>query len=63
MAGYGDKITVKDRWAVVAYVRALQLSQHPEKASTVSRQSSGQTAEALAQTTLTPGTPGTTSTR
>ncbi|PWU16464.1 MAG: cytochrome c class I [Verrucomicrobia bacterium] len=27
MQGYGANITVKDRWAVVAYVRALQLSQ------------------------------------
>ncbi len=30
MQGYGEKITVKDRWAVVAYIRALQLSQHPD---------------------------------
>jgi len=28
MAGYGSQIRVDDRWAVVAYVRALQLSQH-----------------------------------
>ncbi|WP_432799049.1 c-type cytochrome [Poriferisphaera sp. WC338] len=27
MKGYGDQITVEDRWAIVAYVRALQLSQ------------------------------------
>ena len=27
MAGYGSQIQVPDRWAVVAYVRALQLSQ------------------------------------
>jgi len=27
MQGYGANITVKDRWAVVAYLRALQLSQ------------------------------------
>jgi hypothetical protein len=24
---YGDKVTVKDRWAIVAYIRALQKSQ------------------------------------
>jgi len=28
MAGYGAQITVRDRWAIVAYVRALQRSQH-----------------------------------
>lgn len=27
MLGYGDKIPVDDRWAIVSYVRALQLSQ------------------------------------
>lgn len=28
MPSYGKQIPVKDRWAIVAYVRALQLSQH-----------------------------------
>lgn len=28
MFPYGDKLTPQDRWAVVAYVRALQLAQH-----------------------------------
>lgn len=28
MASYGDMLSEKDRWAVAAYVRALQLSQH-----------------------------------
>ena len=28
MMPYGDKVTVKDRWAVVAYIRALQKSQY-----------------------------------
>ncbi|HSP06563.1 MAG TPA: cytochrome c [Acidobacteriota bacterium] len=28
MAGYADQVPVRDRWAIVAYVRALQLSQH-----------------------------------
>jgi cytochrome c5 len=27
MMGYGDRIQVQDRWAIVAYMRALQLSQ------------------------------------
>ncbi|MEM1107724.1 MAG: cytochrome c [Planctomycetota bacterium] len=30
MAGYGHAIPVEDRWAIVAYVRALQLSQNTE---------------------------------
>jgi hypothetical protein len=24
---YGDKVSVKDRWAIIAYIRALQKSQ------------------------------------
>ncbi|MEM6459801.1 MAG: cytochrome c [Planctomycetota bacterium] len=31
MAGYGHAIKVEDRWAIVAYIRALQLSQHADK--------------------------------
>lgn len=27
MAGYGNQVSVEDRWAIVAYLRALQLSQ------------------------------------
>ena len=28
MASYASRIDVADRWAIVAYIRALQLSQH-----------------------------------
>ena len=28
MAGYGAQISVRDRWAIVAYIKALQRSQH-----------------------------------
>lgn len=28
MAGYADQVPVRDRWAIAAYIRALQLSQH-----------------------------------
>src|SRR4051794_17302470 len=28
MYAYGDRLSPRDRWAVVAYIRALQLSQH-----------------------------------
>jgi len=33
MAGYGSQISVEDRWAIVAYVRALQLSQNASAAN------------------------------
>jgi mono/diheme cytochrome c family protein len=33
MFAYGDRIPPADRWAIVAYVRALQLAQHAEVAS------------------------------
>lgn len=32
MAGYGHAIPVEDRWAIVAYIRALQMSQNVEAA-------------------------------
>lgn len=28
MSSYAEQVPVKDRWAIVAYIRALQLSQH-----------------------------------
>lgn len=31
MNGYADKLPAADRWAVVAYIRALQVSQNPEE--------------------------------
>lgn len=30
MSGYGSQIDVEDRWAIVAYLRALQRSQNPQ---------------------------------
>jgi hypothetical protein len=32
MFDYSDRIEVRDRWAIVAYVRALQLSQNAKLA-------------------------------
>jgi len=29
MSGYASQVSVSDRWAIVAYIRALQLSQNP----------------------------------
>ena len=31
MNSYSDKLSAVDRWAVVAYIRTLQLSQNPEE--------------------------------
>jgi mono/diheme cytochrome c family protein len=33
MFAYGPRIAPRDRWAIVAYIRALQLSQHSDVAS------------------------------
>ncbi len=33
MYPYADRLSEHDRWAVVAYIRALQLSQHAELAT------------------------------
>jgi mono/diheme cytochrome c family protein len=32
MSSYADRVAPEDRWAIVAYIRALQLSQHAELA-------------------------------
>jgi len=31
MYPYGDRVAPEDRWAIVAYIRALQLSQDPPR--------------------------------
>ena len=33
MYPYADRIAPDDRWAIVAYIRALQLSQHAPRSS------------------------------
>jgi hypothetical protein len=33
MAPYGDRVEPADRWAIVAFIRALQLSQHADVAT------------------------------
>jgi mono/diheme cytochrome c family protein len=32
MSSYADQVTPRDRWAIIAYIRALQLSQHARRA-------------------------------
>lgn len=34
MSGYSAQVSVSDRWAIVAYIKALQLSQNPNKLGT-----------------------------
>jgi mono/diheme cytochrome c family protein len=36
MYPYGDRVTPEERWAIVAYIRALQRSQHPAPADMAS---------------------------
>ncbi|HIA72022.1 MAG TPA: cytochrome c, partial [Phycisphaerales bacterium] len=35
MSAYASQITIEDRWAIVAYVKALQLSQDADPASVI----------------------------
>src|SRR5687767_13846127 len=44
MNSYSDKLTAADRWAVVAYIRALQLSQNPEETLRMNSNSNTNTA-------------------
>ena len=44
MSGYASQISVSDRWAIVSYIRALQISQNPNGV------------KALPPTTTTPAT-------
>ncbi len=52
MPDYAEQIAVEDRWAIVAYVRALQLSHHVPAASLPEA-----TRRRLAETEATPGAP------
>ncbi len=44
MNGYAPQISADDRWAIVAYIRALQLSQNPEEVSKVNANPAANTA-------------------
>lgn len=35
MSGYASQVSVADRWAIIAYIRALQISQNPNKTATL----------------------------
>ncbi len=65
MMAYGDKVTVKDRWAIIAYIRALQKSENarledvPED-QRAALESEGKPQNAPPQTA--PGQPATTET-
>ncbi len=47
MNGYASQIPVADRWAIVAYIRALQISQNPDGAKplTMTKETTPKTAE------------------
>ncbi len=49
MTGYGHALSLKDRWAIVAYVRALQLSQQPQAMQTAWQQLDAEHTPALAE--------------
>jgi mono/diheme cytochrome c family protein len=53
MPSYADRVTPQDRWAIVAYVRALQLSQHAMPADLQPSERA-----ALEASTRTPSVPG-----
>ncbi len=44
MNGYAGQVSVNDRWAIVAYIRALQLSQNPEEISKLNANPAANTA-------------------
>lgn len=44
MNGYAAQISANDRWAIVAYIRALQLSQNPEEVSKLNSNPAANTA-------------------
>ncbi len=41
MYSYGDRVPPEDRWAIVAYIRALQLSQHATREQVAAAQGPG----------------------
>jgi mono/diheme cytochrome c family protein len=45
MSGYASQVSVADRWAIVAYIRALQISQNPNKTATTTTAPTGKTEE------------------
>ena len=49
MPDYATQIAPRDRWAIVAYIRALQLSQHADAADVPRRRSGTKRAPAAAR--------------
>lgn len=49
MNSYADKLSAADRWAVVAYIRALQVSQNPEETLKMNSNSNANSAAPAAQ--------------
>ncbi|HVF29954.1 MAG TPA: cytochrome c [Pyrinomonadaceae bacterium] len=58
MNSYADKLSAVDRWAVVAYIRTLQLSQNPEETLRMNSTGNTNTAAPAAHNTPNANTPG-----
>ena len=58
MNSYAAQIPVNDRWAIVAYIRALQLSQNPEEVRLNSGPAAANTSPTTQQNTPNANTPG-----
>lgn len=58
MNGYGAELPAADRWAVVAYIRALQLSQNPDVTLKMNSNSSTNTSAPAAHSPLNSNTAG-----
>lgn len=56
MQGYAAQVSVSDRWAIVAYIRALQLSQNPNGTKPATTNGANTTAPATAAPTATANT-------
>jgi len=59
MPDYRSQIAVRDRWAIVAYVKALQLAQHATEADVPEADREKLNAPAPSTEHAAPGTPGT----
>lgn len=54
MNGYSAQISANDRWAIVSYIRALQMSQNPEEISKLNGSSAANTSTPAARNPNTP---------
>lgn len=60
MSGYASQVSVADRWAIVAYIRALQVSQNPNAIATTNANTAANTKPAIVATPAMANTPANT---